>query len=134
MPPVDTEAWLAAWNDQSARSKIELSDPEVEVHAVTLGIEGRHYKGHDGLRQWMRDVRDRFGARTTHEAIDVLGDDALMIRGTLYLDDGFGGEQQQRFAMVVHLRDGKARWIGTFFSAADAKAAYTSGVTGPDPG
>jgi ketosteroid isomerase-like protein len=131
---VDTDAWLAAWNDQSARPKIELSDPEVEVHAVTLGIEGRHYKGHDGLRQWMRDVRDRFGARTVAEAIDVLGDDALLIRGTVYMDDRFGGEQQQSFAIVVHLQDGKARWLGTFFSAADAKAAYASGVTGPGPG
>jgi hypothetical protein len=34
----------------------------------------------------------------------------------------------------VHLKGGKARWIGTFFSAADAKAAYESGVTGPSPG
>jgi ketosteroid isomerase-like protein len=131
---VDTDAWLAAWNDQSARPKIELSDPEVEVHAVTLGIEGRHYQGYDGLRQWMRDVRDRFGARTVAEAIDVLGDDALLIRGTVYMNDRFGGEQQQSFAIVVHLRDGKARWLGTFFSAADAKAAYASGVTGPGPG
>jgi ketosteroid isomerase-like protein len=131
---VDTDAWLAAWNDPGARPKIELSDPEVEVHAVTLGIEGRHYKGYDGLRQWMRDVRDRFGARTVAEAIDVLGDDALLIRGTVYMDDRFGGEQQQSFAIVVHLRDGKARWLGTFFSAADAKAAYASGVTGPGPG
>jgi hypothetical protein len=36
--------------------------------------------------------------------------------------------------MVVHLRDGKAIWIGTFFSSADAKAAYESGVTGQGPG
>jgi ketosteroid isomerase-like protein len=132
--PVDTEAWLAAWNDQGAAPKIALSDPDIEVHAVTLGIEGRHYKGHDGLRQWMRDVRDRFGARTVAEGIDVLGDDAVMMRGTLYMETEYGGVEEQRFAMVVHLRDGKACWIGTFFSTADAKAAYDSGVTGPDTG
>jgi hypothetical protein len=101
---------------------------------VTLGIEGRHYEGHEGLRQWMRDIRERFGARSESRSIEPLGDDAVMVRGALFVKDDFGGEEEQRFAMVVHLRGDKARWIGTFFSPADAKAAYESGVTGPGPG
>ena len=131
---IDTQAWLEAWNAQGAEPKFAISDPDIEVHAVTLGIEGRHYRGHDGLRQWMRDIRDRFGARTVATAVDPLGDDAVMICGSLFIDDGFGSEQEQRFAMVVHLRDEKAAWIGTFFSAGDARAAYEAGVTGPNPG
>jgi len=132
--PVDEQAWLDAWNSQSARPIIALADPEIEVHAVTLGIEGRHYRGHEGLRQWMRDIRDRFGARTRADSVDVLSPDVVMVSGTLFIDDGFGGEQQQRYAMVVHLSDAKARWIGTFFSPADARAAYDAGVTGPNAG
>ena len=132
---MDEQAWLDAWNAQSAAPIIAITDPEIEVHAVTLGIEGRHYKGHDGVRQWMRDIRDRFGARTRAETVTPLGDDAVMVRGTLFIDSDLGGEpEQQRFAMVVHLRDDKARWIGTFFSVADAKVAYEAGVTGPNPG
>jgi hypothetical protein len=131
---IDEQAWLAAWNSQDAGSIIEIADPEVEVHAVTLGIEGRHYIGHDGLRQWMRDIRDRFRARSKADSLTRLGDDAVMLRGTLFMRDEFGGEDSQAFAMVVHVRDDKAVWIGTFFSAADAKAAYESGVTGPEPG
>ena len=125
---------MDAWNAQSAGPIIDITDPEVEVHAVTLGIEGRHYEGHDGVRQWMRDIRDRFGARTEAESVTPLSDDAVMVRGTLYIDSDFGEAEEQHFAMVVHLRDDKARWIGTFFSAADAKAAYDAGVTGPAPG
>jgi hypothetical protein len=132
--PVDEEAWLAIWNSQSAQPILANADPDVEIHAVTLGIEGRLYTGHQGLRDWMRDIRDRYSARSRAEEIEPLADDALMVRGTIFLDDGFGGQEEQRFAMVVHLRDDKARWIGTFFSASDAREAFKAGVTGPHPG
>jgi hypothetical protein len=131
---IDEQEWLAAWNSQSAGPIIAIADPDIEVHAVTLGIEGRHYRGHDGLRQWMRDIRERFNARSQADSVQPLADEALIIRGTLFIDDGFGGEDQQQFAMVVHTRADKALWIGTFFSAADANAAYEGGLTGPDPG
>jgi hypothetical protein len=131
---IDEQAWLDAWNSGRATPIIEISDPDVEVHAVTLGIEGRHYKGHDGLRQWMREIRDRFSARSEMYSVESLGEGVVMIRGTLFIDDGYGGEEEQRFAMVVHLTGDKARWIGTFFSGTDARSAYESGVTGPGPG
>jgi hypothetical protein len=132
--PVDEQEWLEAWNSGRASPIIAIADPEVEVHAVTLGIEGRHYKGHDGLRQWMRDIRDRFGARSRADQIEAVGDDAVLVRGTVSIDDGYGGEEEQRFVMLVHLNGDKARWIGTFFSGSDARSAYESGVTGPAPG
>ena len=132
---IDEQAWLDAWNGTSATPIVATTDPEVEVIAVTLGIEGRRYRGHEGIRQWMRDIRDRFGARTRAEAISPLADDAVLMSGTLFIEDEFGGApQEQSFGMVVHLRDDKARWIGTFFSAAEARAAYEAGVTGPGPG
>jgi hypothetical protein len=131
---IDTDVWLAAWNSQDAGPIIEIADPAIEVHAVTLGIEGRHYVGHDGLRQWMRDIRDRFHARSAAESIEPLGEDAVMVRGTLFMSGGFGDEEQQPFAMVVHLRDDKAVWIGTFFSIIDARAAHAGGLTGPVSG
>jgi hypothetical protein len=132
--PVDEQEWLEAWNSGRATPIIAIADPDVEVHAVTLGIEGRHYTGHDGLRQWMRDIRNRFGARSRADRIEAVGDDAVLVLGRVFIDDGYGGEEDQRFVMLVHLNGDKARWIGTFFSAADAKAAYESGVTGPEPG
>jgi hypothetical protein len=131
---IDEQVWLDAWNSGRATPIIEISDPDVEVHAVTLGIEGRHYKGHDGLRQWMRDIGERFSARSEMHSVEPLDEGVVMIRGTLFIDDGYGGEEEQRFAMVVHLNGDKARWIGTFFSGTDARSAYTNGVTGPGPG
>ena len=132
---VDERAWLDAWSSQDAGPIIETCSPDIEVHAVTLGVMGRHYSGHDGVRQWMRDIRDRFHARTRAERVTALSDDALMMEGTLFSKDETTGEDlEQRFAMLVHLEGDKARWIGTFFSPADARAAWQSGVTGPQPG
>jgi len=132
---IDPDVWLPAWNSQSPGPILELCDDDIEVHAVTLGIEGRHYTGHDGVRQWMRDIRDRFQARTVAESLTQLDDGAALLCGTLYSkDDTTGEELAQRFAMLIHLKDDKARWVGTFFSAADARAAYASGVTGPRTG
>ena len=131
---IDEDAWVAAWNGPEAGPIIEIADPEIEVNAVTLGIEGRHYVGHDGLRQWISDIRDRFHARSRAESVEPLAEDVVMLRGRLFMRSEFGGEAEQAFAMVVHLKDDRARWIGTFFSAADAKAAFDRGVTGPEPG
>ena len=131
---IDEQEWLDAWNSQRAGPVIAVSDPDVEVHAVTLGIEGRHYRGHDGLRQWMREIGERFRAYSRIGSIEQLAEDALLLCGTLYVSDDFGGEEEQRFAMVVHLRADKALWIGTFFSATDARAAFKAGVTGPVTG
>jgi hypothetical protein len=132
---IDVDAWLAAWNSQEAGPIIAISDPAIEVHAVTLGIDGRHYVGPDGLRQWMRDIRDRFHARSRTEAIEPLSDDAVLMRGRLFMRSELGDdEDEQPFALVVHLENDKARWVGTFFSPSDAKAAWQSGVTGPQPG
>jgi hypothetical protein len=131
---IDEDAWIAAWNGPEAGPIIEIADPEIEVNAVTLGIEGRHYVGHDGLRQWMRDIRDRFHARSRAESVERLAEDVVMLRGRLFMRSDFGGEEEQAFAMVVHLKENRARWIGTFFSAEDAKAAFNRGVTGPEPG
>jgi hypothetical protein len=132
---IDEDAWLAAWDSADAAPIIEIADPAVEVHAVTLGIDGRHYVGHDGLRQWMRDIRDRFHARSRAESLEHLADDAVMVSGRLFMRSEFGDEEEeQSFAMVVHLENDKAIWIGTFFSPTDARAAWQSGVTGPQPG
>jgi hypothetical protein len=131
---IDKDEWLAAWNSQEAGQIIEIADPEIDVNAVTLGIEGRHYVGYDGVRQWMRDIRDRFHARSRVESVEPLAEGVLMLSGRLFMRSDFGGEEEQAFAMVVHLKDDRARWIGTFFSASDAKAAFDRGVTGPEPG
>jgi hypothetical protein len=131
---IDEQAWLNALNSGRAGPLVGIADPEIEVFAAALGTEGRVYMGHDGLRRWMREVRERFHARSRSDSITWLGDDALMIQGLLFMSDEIGDDREQPFAMVVHLRRDKASWIGTFFSADEARSAYERGVTGPHSG
>jgi hypothetical protein len=131
---IDEQEWLEAWSNWPTEKLLSLTHPEVEVDAVTLGIEPRHYSGHDGIRQWQSDVRERFNARTRAERIERLGDDAVLITGTLSVKQELTGEvEQQPFALVVHVEDDQARWIGTFMSVEDARTAFNTGVTGPRP-
>src|SRR3954454_21744816 len=106
--PVDEEAWLAIWNSQSAQPILANADPEIEIHSVTLGIEGRLYTGHEGLRQWMRDIRDRYSAHSRAEEIEALADDALMVCGTMFQGVAFLVQEEQHDAMGEDVRDDKA--------------------------
>jgi hypothetical protein len=132
---IDEATWIEAWNTREPDWLVSLTDPNVEVEAVVLGIGARQYRGHEGIREWLREVDERFSARTRAEKIEELGDDAVLLIGTLFIKNELSREiDEQPFALVIHVKDDKARWIGTFMSVADAKTAYETGVTGPSPG
>lgn len=132
---IDKDEWLAAWNGGDDERIVALCQPEVEVTAVTLSAEPRRYVGCDGVRQWMADVRGRFQAKTRVEQVEQVDEGAAIMSGTLLVDsDTSGSVAEQPFAVLVHLRDDKASWIGTFITADAAREAYELGVTGPRAG
>src|SRR5205085_6409689 len=106
-----------------------LCTPDVEVVAVTLSARGRFYRGHDGIREWLRDVRQRFRARSHADSLTKLDDETMVMAGTLYVRSDLGAELiEQTFAMLFKLRDDKAAWIGTFSNAAEARDAWERGI------
>jgi ketosteroid isomerase-like protein len=132
---IDPEAWLGAWNSRDDEQIVALCQPDVEVHAVTLSAEGRLYNGHEGIRKWLSEVRGRFHADTRVEKAELVDDGALIMSGTLFVSaEARGGAAEQPFALLLHLRDDKASWIGTFITPEAALEAYKLGVTGPRAG
>ncbi|MFL5895467.1 MAG: nuclear transport factor 2 family protein [Thermoleophilaceae bacterium] len=126
---IDSEHWLAAWNSADDEQITALCTPDVEVHAVTLSARGRLYRGHDGIREWLNDVRQKFRARSQADALTRLDDDTLVMEGTLYLRSELGAELvEQSFAMLFRLRDERAAWIGTFANATEARDAWKRGI------
>jgi ketosteroid isomerase-like protein len=75
-----------SYNARDAEASLEIWDPECEWHPfLAAEVEGaRAYHGHDGIRQWFRDIDEMFSAVSWQvEAIRDLGDDRVLILGRL---------------------------------------------------
>jgi ketosteroid isomerase-like protein len=132
---IDHEHWLAAWNSADDERILAYCTEDVEVVAVTLSARARQYQGHDGIRAWLHDVRERFRARSFADSLERLDDDSLVMSGVLYLRSETGSELiEQSFAMLFKLRDEKAAWIATFVNADEARDAWKRGIAGPAAG
>jgi ketosteroid isomerase-like protein len=58
---------VAAFNARDAEGYIALVDPQIELHSVFAAIGGASYHGHEGVRNWFRDLRDAWGEEVRYE-------------------------------------------------------------------
>jgi ketosteroid isomerase-like protein len=126
---IDPDDWLAAWNSPDFDLMVARCADDVEVLAVTLGVDARTYSGREGVRKWMEEVRERFHARVRPERVTPLDDNAFILDGTLMVDDEISGRPEpQGFAILHRLRDGKIYWLSTAITADEAREAWQRGV------
>jgi ketosteroid isomerase-like protein len=87
---------------------IEISHPEIEFDSV-LGIGGRAYLGHDGIRQYFEDVASAWTEwRVEVERVDEGADGRVAIVMTMHArGKGSGVRVAERTAHIWTLRDGK---------------------------
>lgn len=95
---------------------LELTDPKVEF--VSL-MEGRTYRGHDGVREWWGNVITNLGG----VGLDLEEVTDLDDKG--YVKMSVSGESQLPTAIwqAVRIEDGKAVWWGIFGAEDDARKA-----------
>jgi ketosteroid isomerase-like protein len=90
---------------------VELSDPEVRWHSffaeVTFG-QGGGYRGHDGIRQYVRDLNDAWEIvrAEVDDAIGV-GSIALLVGRIRYRGKASGVETASPAGWMFKFRDGK---------------------------
>jgi ketosteroid isomerase-like protein len=53
---------LEAFNDRAVEGAIGLSHPDCEWHPFRAQLEGMVYRGHEGLRQFVRDMEEDWEA------------------------------------------------------------------------
>ncbi|HET8820494.1 MAG TPA: nuclear transport factor 2 family protein [Thermoleophilaceae bacterium] len=122
------KASFAAFAARDVQAVLALSDPDIELTAVTGAHAGRTdpYRGHDGMRQYFRDVAEvweelRLTPREFREEGDlVLVTGKVSARSRSRTVTGSTG-------WIWRVRNGKVTFVRVYASAADATAALESG-------
>jgi hypothetical protein len=94
---------------RDAEHLIELSHPSVEWYSFfALGEGGGAYRGHDGTRQYMRDLSEAWevGYAEVDDALAV-GDVVVAVGRIRYRGKGSGVESAAPAAWVLKFRDRK---------------------------
>jgi ketosteroid isomerase-like protein len=85
------EAFNRAFSE-GASDLYETLDPNVEWVPMSALLEGTHYQGHDGVREWFEEMRrDWASYELRPERFRDLGDDRVLVLGS-WRAQGRGGE------------------------------------------
>jgi ketosteroid isomerase-like protein len=95
----------------------ELLDPEVEWVPMSAGLEGTRYHGHDGVRQWLANMkRDWSSFETRPQRFLDLGDDRVLALG-IWRARGRVGDvllDFPRASWLCQIRNGRLVLMHTF--------------------
>ena len=118
------KAIFAAFAARDLDTVLALADPEIELTAVTGEHAGRTepYRGHDGLRQYFRDVASVWEElRLTPREFREEGD-RIIVTGKVSARS-MSRTVAGSTGWIWRVRDGKVVDVRVFDSAADALAA-----------
>jgi steroid delta-isomerase-like uncharacterized protein len=100
---------MDAWNREDIEALIPLSGPDVEFVSIFAGMEGRTYRGYDGLRRYFADMKDAWAEfhRDIEDVTDAGNNQVLVcfhLHGTARAS---GVPVDERVTTVFHLRRGR---------------------------
>jgi ketosteroid isomerase-like protein len=118
---------VEAYNRRDIDAFLEEIDPEVEWHGALQALlesETTVYQGHEGVRQWVRDIDEALAdIRLELPEIRDLGDRIVAIGWLHARGQVSGAETESPFGCVVEWENGKATRLLSFLSQADALQA-----------
>jgi ketosteroid isomerase-like protein len=111
-----------AVNSRDIEELIATADPSIELHSSMTTPGGAVYHGHDGVRQYIRDLQDAFGdeLRVEPEAYFDLGEHTLMSYVAYGRGQQSGVEVAGRAVQVAKWRDGLAVYLKVYLDMEDA--------------
>jgi ketosteroid isomerase-like protein len=116
-----------AINRRDAEALLSELDPEVEWHGAILmamGGEQTVYRGHDGVREWLRDLYETLSEfQAKYPDIRDLGDRTVAIGHVRGRGTASEVEIQTRHATVVEFKNGKGFRIRTYLDPEEAVEA-----------
>jgi ketosteroid isomerase-like protein len=128
--PEDLEAFkrgVEAFNRRDVEGLLAVLDPDIEWHDVfteMLGGEARVVRGHDGVRELIRDQAEAFAELDTeYTEIRDLGQRLVGIGVIRTRGRESGAETRSRLGAIVDFKNGKAIFVLTFLDAREALEA-----------
>jgi hypothetical protein len=72
---------VEAFNLRDVEAYIAFVDPQIQLHSVFAAVGGASYHGHDGVREWFRDLNETWGdeLRLDVDAYFDLGEQTLAV-------------------------------------------------------
>jgi ketosteroid isomerase-like protein len=118
---------IEAYNRRDIDAFLEEIDPEVEWRGALQALlesEGTVYRGHEGVRQWVRDIDEALAdIRLDLPEIRDLGDRIVAIGWLRARGKASGAETESPFGCVVEWKNRKATRLVSFLSQAEALEA-----------
>ena len=118
---------LEAGNRGDVETLLEVLDPEVTWHSALhalLGGEQTVFRGHDGVREMLRDLYEAFGEiQIEISEIRDLGDRLVAIGRNRARGKASGADVVTPFALVTEFENGKAISIRGYLDPREALEA-----------
>ena len=123
--------FVDAYNRRDIEAMLEELDPEVEWHPAILALvegEATVYRGHEGMRQWVRDLDEVFDEiDVQYSEIRDRGDQVVWVGQIRMRGRGSGAWTESPIASVSDIRNGKSTRVRTYLDPEEAlKAAGLS--------
>ena len=116
-----------AYNRRDVEAMLEDLDPEIEWHpAISAPLEGEAtvYRGHEGVRMWVRDLDDVFAEiHAEYSEVRDLGERIVAIGQIRMRGTGSGAETESPLASVTDFKNGKAIRFRTYLDPRQALQA-----------
>ena len=116
-----------AINRRDAEALLAELDPEVEWHgAILMAMGGNRtvYRGHQGIREWLRDLYETLSEfQAEYADIRDLGDRTVAIGHVRGRGRGSGAEIESPHGTVVEFKNGKGIRIRTYLDPKEALGA-----------
>ena len=107
---------LTAVSERDVPCLLSLTDPDIEWRSFFAAFsEGGRYWGHDGMRQYISDLRDAFETlRVEVSSLLDVGETIVGVGRLYYKGEGSGVEADSAAGWVFRFRGGKVVYFHAF--------------------
>ena len=115
---------FARWNEGDYDFFLNLAAPDIELHSRFGSLTGEPYRGHEGVREWLADIRQSFERfELWLDDLRDLGDEVLAIGGINMRARGSGLDLKEPMGWVLEFRGGRVARMRFYAAPAEALEA-----------